>query len=113
MLIKNWLDLIDYNISAILVYMKTYTQLKRQLLKDTKVRQAYDALGPEFELISLFLKCRIERGFTQEDLARRIGTKQSAISRFESGEYNPTLDFLRKMARGLDAEMKVTVNARR
>lgn len=27
--------------------MKTYTQFKRQLLKDKKVKQAYDALGPD------------------------------------------------------------------
>ena len=93
--------------------MKTYTRFKKQLFKDKKVRQAYNALGPEFEIISLFIKRRIEGGFTQKDLARRIGTRQSAVSRFESGEYNPTLNFLRKVAQGLDAEMRVTVDVRK
>ena len=31
---------------------------------------------------------------TQEVLAERVGTKKSNISRFESGRYNPSLDFL-------------------
>lgn len=93
--------------------MKTYTQVRKQLLKDKEIKEAYDALGPEFKIISLFIKRRLERGFTQKDLARRIGTKQSAVSRFESGEYNPTLNFLGKVAGGLDAEMKVIVSARK
>ena len=92
--------------------MRTYEGLKKQLLKDKKIRQAYNALWPEFEIIALFIKRRIERGFTQKDLARRIGTKQSAVSRFESGGCNPTLNFLHKVAQGLDAEMRVTVGAR-
>jgi len=93
--------------------MKAYNQLKKQLLRDREIKQAYEALGPEFEIISLFIKMRLEKGFTQKDLAHRIGTKQSAVSRFESGEYNPTLNFLHKIARGLGAKMEVTVNTRK
>ncbi|MBI4120541.1 MAG: helix-turn-helix transcriptional regulator [Parcubacteria group bacterium] len=89
--------------------MKTYTQLKIQLLRNKAVRQSYNALGPEFEIAALFIKRRIAEGFTQKDLARRIGTKQSAVSRFESGEYNPTLNLLHKMAQGLNAKVKVTL----
>ena len=93
--------------------MKTYAQVKKELFKDKEIKKAYDALGPEFEIISLFIKKRLDKSFTQKDLARRIGTKQSAISRFESGEYNPTLNFLEKVARGLDAEMKVIVSTKK
>lgn len=102
-----------YNVSVILEYMKTYVQVKKRLLKDKEIKRAYDALEPEFRVISLFIKKRLDKGFTQKDLARRIGTKQSAISRFESGEYNPTLNFLEKVAWGLDAEMKVIVSTRK
>jgi transcriptional regulator with XRE-family HTH domain len=38
-----------------------------------------------------------------------MGTKQSAISRFESGKANPTLDFLYRLADALGAQMKVTI----
>ncbi len=90
--------------------MKTYIQFKKRLLKDKEVKRAYDALGPEFDIVSLFIKRRLEKRLTQKDLARRIGTKQSAVSRFESGEYNPTLNFLQKMADGLNTQMKITLN---
>ena len=93
-------------------FMKTYTQLKKQLLEDKEVKRTYEALGPEFKIVSIFIKKRLERGLTQKDLARYIGTKQSAVSRFESGEYNPTLNFLQKMAEGLNTQIKVTLNKR-
>jgi len=71
--------------------MKNYKRLKAKLLKDKQIKKTYGELGSEFELIHLIIQRRISRGFTQNDLAKRIGTKQSAISRLESGTYNPSL----------------------
>lgn len=67
-------------------------------------------LGSEFAVIELLIQKRVKRGFTQADLAKKIGTKQSAISRFESGSYNPTLTFLGKVADALDAQLRITVS---
>ena len=89
--------------------MKNYTLFKNRLLKNKRIRREYDALGPEFEVIALLIRKRIERGFTQRELARRIGTKQSAVSRLESGTYNPSLSFLFKVADALNARLKVSV----
>ena len=89
--------------------MKTYTTVKIKLLKDQEIKKAYDELGPEFAVINKFIDRRLKRGLTQADLAKKIGTKQSAISRFESGAYNPTIDFLYKIADALDAKLKITV----
>lgn len=90
--------------------MKSYKSVKTQLLRKRGVKEAYDDLGPEFFLIEKLIEKRLHKGLTQEALARRIGTKQSAISRLERGEYNPTLGFLRKVAVGLDAKLKITVS---
>ena len=92
--------------------MKTYSQFKKEVLKNKKIRRAYEALGPEFEVITILIKRRLEKGFTQRELARRVGTKQSAIARFESGTYNPSLDFLKKVTYALDARIRITVNER-
>lgn len=89
--------------------MKNYTQFKKNLLKDREIKKAYEELGPEFALIRLLIKKRTERGLTQEELAKEIGTKQSAISRLESGKYNPTLQFLAKIAKALDADLKISI----
>jgi len=88
---------------------KTYRQLKTELLKDKKINYAYEKLGPEFVIIEMIMKKRIERGLSQEELAKRIGTKQSAISRLESGTYNPSISFLQKVGEALDAKLKISL----
>jgi DNA-binding XRE family transcriptional regulator len=90
--------------------MKSYKSLKIELLKDKNVKKAYDELGPEFIVIEKLIQMRLKQGLSQQALAKKIGTKQSAISRFESGNYNPSLNFLYKMADGLNAHLKVTVS---
>ena len=92
--------------------MKTYSQFKKEVLKNKKIQAAYDTLHPEFEVITSLIKRRLEKGFTQQELAQRVGTKQSAIARLESGTYNPSLDFLKKVTRALDARLRITVSGR-
>lgn len=92
--------------------MKNYKAFRKQALKDKAVRRSYEELGPEFEIIALLIKKRLTRGLSQAELAERIGTKQSAISRFESGTYNPTLDFLQKIADGLNSKLKISITAK-
>lgn len=52
---------------------------------------------------------RRSQGMTQESLAELVGTKKSNISRLESGRYNPSLDFLVKVAGGLGKQIQVKV----
>ena len=92
--------------------MKNYRQFKNRLLKNSKIKKAYEELGPEFEVVALLLEMRIKKHITQREIAKKAGTKQSAISRFESGTYNPSLSFLYKVADALDAELKVSVKNR-
>ncbi|MBU4299355.1 helix-turn-helix transcriptional regulator [Patescibacteria group bacterium] len=91
------------------MHKKTYKQLKRELLKDKKIKQPYERLEPEFTVIEMIIKKRIERGLSQKELAEKIGTKQSAISRLESGTYNPSLSFLQKVGGALNAKLKISL----
>lgn len=88
---------------------KTYRQLKKELLKDEKINYAYEKLGQEFTMIEMIMKKRIEKGLSQKELAQKIGTKQSAISRLESGTYNPSISFLQKVSEALDAKLKISL----
>lgn len=90
--------------------MKSYKSLKAHLLKNRTVRKHYDELEPEFAVIQLLIQQRLKHGLSQDELAQKIGTKQSAISRFESGTYNPTLSFLNKVADALNVKMKISVS---
>lgn len=76
---------------------------EKHALEDPKLRAEYAKLQPEFALI----RARIEKGLTQEDLAKRIGTKQSVISRLESGKRNPSIAFLQKLAQALNSYLEI------
>ena len=88
--------------------MQSYKMLKNKLLRDKEVKKIYDNLGPEFQLIQIIIDKRIKQGLTQTELAKKIGTKQSAISRLERGAYNPTVAFLRKLAQALGTELRIS-----
>ncbi len=92
--------------------MKTYKQFKKELLKNKQIKESYNELGPEFEVIALLIKKRIKGRLTQRELAKMVGTKQSAISRLESGTYNPTISFLYRVADALDARIKVSIGSK-
>ncbi len=64
---------------------------------------------PRQEIARQIKEVRKAEGMTQEHLAELVGTKKSNISRLESGRYNPSLDFLVKVASGLGREISVRV----
>ncbi len=91
--------------------MITYQQHKKEAFaKDPELKKMYDDLEDEYAIIDKAIAFRIKENITQAELARRMGTKQSAISRFESGSENPTLEFLRKLCKALGAKLSVTVS---
>jgi len=59
------------------------------------------------DVIDQFIKCRKERKITQAVLADALNTKRPNITRFENGRYNPTLDFLVKVAEGMGMELEI------
>ncbi len=79
----------------------------KESLKDPKIKAEYDRLQPEFALIQAVIDARIKKGLTQEKLARKIGTKQSVISRLESGRANPSVSFLKKLAQALNTHLEI------
>ena len=80
---------------------------ERAFEADPELHEEYKALAPEYELIKQIIQARTELNLTQQELADRVGIKQSNISRLESGTYNPSLDFLKKIAGGLGKELHI------
>lgn len=62
---------------------------------------------PRYEVVEELKQARREQHMTQEALAELVGTKKSNISRFESGKYNPSLDFLIKVADCLGKRIRI------
>ena len=84
-------------------------RIKEKLLEEEEFRNEYERLKPRYDIISQFIEARAEKNITQEELAKMVGTQKSNISRLESGTYNPSLDFLIKVAKCLGKEIKVTL----
>lgn len=87
--------------------MRTWKSLKKQWLKDPKFKKEYDKLETRYALIDQIIGERIKKKMTQAQLAKKIGTKQSAIARLESGNINPSLNFMDKIAAALGTRLNV------
>lgn len=85
----------------------SFDRIKNDLMKDEEFKKEYDRLRPRYEIISQIIEIRKEEHMTQEELAKRVGTQKSNISRLESGNYNPSLDFLVKVAHSLGKELSI------
>ena len=59
------------------------------------------------EVIEQYVACRKGRKMTQDELAKRTGISRPNISRFESGNYNPSLEMMVRMAAALDMSVNV------
>lgn len=59
------------------------------------------------DVISQYISCRKSLQMTQTDIANVLGTKRPNITRFENGTYNPTLDFLVKVAESMGKELEI------
>lgn len=88
--------------------MENYSDFKKSLLKDPETKSAYDALAQEHAIAEKIIEKRLESGLTQAELAAKVGTKQSAISRLESGNYNPSITFLQKVAQALNLNLVIS-----
>ena len=87
-----------------------FEEVHNRLMKDAEFKTEYEKLKPRYELIAQIIDARNKQNITQEELALRVGTQKSNISRFESGSYNPSLDFITKVARSLGKEVHISLN---
>lgn len=88
----------------------SFESIKAELMLDEEFKAEYDRLQPRYEVISQIINARKEQNMTQSELAKKVGTQKSNISRLESGNYNPSLDFLIKVAHSLGKELKITMH---
>jgi transcriptional regulator with XRE-family HTH domain len=66
--------------------------------RDAEFRAERAALQPEYDYRRALIEARLAAGLTQQQLADRLGTHQSAIARMESGKHVPAVDTLRQVA---------------
>ena len=71
--------------------MTRLKDLKKRLMEDPEFREEYARADDEFALIEALVRARTAAKLTQAELARRLGTTQSAVARLEGGRVSPLL----------------------
>ena len=75
----------------------------KESLKDPVFRAEYERLAPYEALARIVIMRRGSLGLTQAELAARMGTTASAISRIESGQHATSARTLKKLGGALGA----------
>jgi DNA-binding XRE family transcriptional regulator len=88
-----------------------FEEFKARLLADPEVKAEYDALAPEFEIAAELVKARLRARLSQAELARRMGTSQSAIARLESGQTLPSTKTLLRYAEATGSRFHLRLSA--
>ncbi|MEW6615725.1 MAG: helix-turn-helix transcriptional regulator [Thermodesulfobacteriota bacterium] len=83
--------------------------IKNRKSRDPKFALGYDTGYEQFKIGALLKKAREDAGFTQEDLASKLNTKKSAISRIEYHAEDIKLSTLKKFANALGKELRLEV----
>jgi transcriptional regulator with XRE-family HTH domain len=83
-------------------------EARRRRARSSRAYQAEQKrLGPYEEVARLIINHRMRLGLTQTELADRMGTSHSAISRIESGQHKTSLATLERLADALDLRFVV------
>jgi transcriptional regulator with XRE-family HTH domain len=85
--------------------------MKARLLADPEVLAEYEALAAEFEISLELIQARLRAGLSQEELAARMGTSQSAIARLESGRSLPSTKTLKRFAEATGSKIQLRLLA--
>jgi predicted transcriptional regulator len=86
-----------------------WSNAKTIILKNKEVQDELKKNEAEYKIVEEIITARREKNLTQKDFAELIVTKQSNISRLECGNYNPTLEFLNKIAHAVGKELEVRI----
>lgn len=85
----------------------SHEESMRRRARNPQYRAELERLAPYEALARIVIRRRGQLGLSQADLAKRMGTSHSAISRIESGQHPTTVQTLRRLATALDTHLVV------
>jgi len=89
----------------------TLKSFKKEAFKRKGVKEQYDALAPAYEIRKKLIASRQQAGFTQEQVAEKLHTNKSNISRLESVEssISPKLSTLTDYAEAIGYQLQIDI----
>ena len=92
------------------IKLTDFDDFLKEELKNPEFKKWYDYYGKQVEISYNLLLLRKEKGMTQAELAKKIGTSQSNVARLERGQQNFTVETLDKIAKVFGKELKISFN---
>jgi DNA-binding XRE family transcriptional regulator len=89
--------------------MARISDLKKKLMENPEFRKEYEKVDGEFQLVEELARARTKANLSQAELARKIGTTQSAIARLEGGGVSPSIATLRRYAEVTGAKLEINL----
>lgn len=87
--------------------MKKFDTFLEEQMKDPDFKNEFENLHPELDVIRAIVDARTSQNLTQKQLSERTGINQADISKLENGTRNPTLNMLKRLAKGMNMELKI------
>lgn len=84
--------------------------VKKRKAKDATFSEGYESGYSDLKLGVMLRQARENAGFTQEELAKKLKTKKSAISRIENHAEDIRLSTLEKVAEALGKTLKLSMS---
>lgn len=86
----------------------SWREVRDSFLADPDVQASYQQLAPRFAVVRQLIALREQRGWSQRELAHRAGMKQPQLARLETGQVEPKLDTLQRLAKAMGCEVHVS-----
>ncbi|MEK6195591.1 MAG: helix-turn-helix transcriptional regulator [Deltaproteobacteria bacterium] len=83
--------------------------VKKRKSRDSSFAEGYGTGYEQFKIGVILKKAREEAGLTQEELAAKLNTKKSAISRIENHAEDIKLSTLGKFVKAVGKELRLEV----
>ena len=83
--------------------------IKTRKKSDPEFAEGFEAGYEAFKIGAILRQARVEAGLTQEQIAQKLRTKKSAISRMENHAEDIRLSTLEKFAEAIGKKMEVAI----
>jgi DNA-binding XRE family transcriptional regulator len=89
--------------------MDDFQKHLNESLQNEDFKTAYEQKELRFKIIDILVGLRLQYKLTQGELAKKLGTTQTVISRIENGSVNVGIDFLQKLGNAFNKKIEITV----
>lgn len=87
--------------------MSDFRKYLDKQMNNPDFKEEWETLQPEFAIIQAMIDARKQSGLTQKQLSEKTGIAQGDISKLESGNANPSLRTLQRLAAGMGMKVKI------